>query len=106
MQMSAKVSASAPDNPAGSPPARAASLTLRGAEARIERWSKKAPLFAIIEFENSARVAPFTVPRSDFLSVLNTVNGSPKQLEEHTALPNASGVRAPLRRGCAHEGRI
>ncbi len=74
--------------------------------ADIESWCKKATLFAIVEFQNGARVAPFVVSRSDFFNVLNTVNGSPKQLEQRTALPTASGIRPPARRGRAHEGRI
>ncbi len=74
--------------------------------ADIESWCKKATLFAIVEFQNGAQVAPFVVSRSDFLNVLNSVNGTPQKLEERTVRSDAPGLRAPVRRGRAYEGRI
>jgi len=47
--------------------------------ADIESLCKKATLSAIVEFQNSIRVAPFTVLRSDFLAVLESDRGSPMQ---------------------------
>jgi transitional endoplasmic reticulum ATPase len=53
--------------------------------ADIESICKKATLSAIVEFQNSIRVAPFTVLRSDFLAVLESDRGSPMQsIEERT----------------------
>ena len=49
--------------------------------ADIESLCKKATLLAISEFQNGARPAPFVVLRSDFLGVLDSGRGSPKQLE-------------------------
>ena len=46
--------------------------------ADIESLCKKATLLAIVEFQDSTRVAPFVVKRSDFLSVLESDRGSPK----------------------------
>jgi transitional endoplasmic reticulum ATPase len=55
--------------------------------ADIESLCKKATLLAIAEFQNATRVAPFVVLRSDFLEVLDSDRGSPKQ----TKKANASG---------------
>ena len=52
------------------------------AGADIESLCKKATLLAIAEFQNGARVAPFTVLRNDFLSVLESDRGSPKRQSE------------------------
>jgi transitional endoplasmic reticulum ATPase len=49
--------------------------------ADIESLCKKATLLAISEFQNGARPAPFVVLRSDFLGVLDSGRGSPRQLE-------------------------
>jgi len=48
--------------------------------ADIESLCKKATLFAIAEFEEGTRVAPFAVLRSDFLAVLESDRGSPRQV--------------------------
>jgi transitional endoplasmic reticulum ATPase len=48
--------------------------------ADIESLCKKATLSAIVEFQNGNRVAPFVVLRSDFLEVLESDRGSPKQV--------------------------
>ncbi len=74
--------------------------------ADIESWCKKATLLAIVEFQNGLRVAPLVVSRSDFLNVLNSVNGTPQKVEERTARPDTTGIRSPVRRGRAYEGRI
>jgi transitional endoplasmic reticulum ATPase len=49
--------------------------------ADIESLCKKATLLAISEFQNGARPAPFVVLRSDFLGVLDSGRGSPRQLD-------------------------
>jgi transitional endoplasmic reticulum ATPase len=49
--------------------------------ADIESLCKKATLLAISEFQNGARSAPFVVLRNDFLAVLDSDRGSPKNLE-------------------------
>jgi SpoVK/Ycf46/Vps4 family AAA+-type ATPase len=49
--------------------------------ADIESLCKKATLLAISEFQNGMRSAPFLVLRNDFLAVLESDRGSPKQLE-------------------------
>ncbi|MGC1785219.1 MAG: AAA family ATPase, partial [Terriglobales bacterium] len=48
--------------------------------ADIESLCKKATLFAIAEFESGARARPFVVLRSDFLAVLESDRGSPRQV--------------------------
>ena len=48
--------------------------------ADIESLCKKATLLAIAEFQEGTRVAPFVVLRSDFLAVLESDRGSPKQV--------------------------
>jgi transitional endoplasmic reticulum ATPase len=50
--------------------------------ADIESLCKKATLLAISEFQNGTRSAPFVVLRSDFMAVLDSDRGSPKQLEQ------------------------
>jgi transitional endoplasmic reticulum ATPase len=57
--------------------------------ADIESLCKKATLLAIAEFQNGARVAPFTVLRNDFLEVLDSDRGSPKQLKKNSASSNS-----------------
>src|SRR6202163_3510524 len=48
--------------------------------ADIESLCKKATLLAIAEFQDGTRVAPFVVLRSDFLIVLESDRGGPRQL--------------------------
>jgi transitional endoplasmic reticulum ATPase len=48
--------------------------------ADIESLCKKATLLAIAEFQDGTRGAPFVVSRSDFLAVLESDRGSPKQV--------------------------
>jgi len=48
--------------------------------ADIESLCKKATLLAIAEFQDGTRVAPFVVLRSDFLAVLESDRGDPKQV--------------------------
>ena len=50
--------------------------------ADIESLCKKATLLAISEFQNGTRSAPFVVLRSDFMAVLDSDRGSPRQLEQ------------------------
>ena len=56
--------------------------------ADIESLCKKAALSAIAEFQDGARV-PFVVLRRDFLAVLDSGRGSPRQF------PAVDGARAP-----------
>jgi transitional endoplasmic reticulum ATPase len=48
--------------------------------ADIESLCKKAALLAIAEFQDGTRVPPFAVLRSDFLAVLDSDRGSPRQV--------------------------
>ncbi len=57
--------------------------------ADIESLCKKATLLAIAEFQNGSRVEPFVVLRSDFLEVLDSDRGSPKQLKKVNATSNS-----------------
>ncbi|MGD0790462.1 MAG: AAA family ATPase [Terriglobales bacterium] len=65
--------------------------------ADIESLCKKATLSAIVEFQDGTRVAPFVVLRSDFLAVLESDRGSPRQLtsERTNALSNSAGDLCP-----------
>jgi transitional endoplasmic reticulum ATPase len=69
--------------------------------ADIESLCKKATLFAIAEFEEGTRVAPFAVLRSDFLAVLESDRGSPKQVavirkwKKANVLSNGAGDTYP-----------
>jgi transitional endoplasmic reticulum ATPase len=65
--------------------ARAEGLT--GAD--IESLCKKATLLAISEFQDGMRSAPFVVFRNDFLAVLESDRGSPKQLENANAISHS-----------------
>jgi transitional endoplasmic reticulum ATPase len=58
--------------------------------ADIESLCKKATLMAISEYQNGIRPAPFVVLRSDFLSVLDSDRGSPRQLEQANEKNNSS----------------
>jgi transitional endoplasmic reticulum ATPase len=49
--------------------------------ADIESLCKKATLTAIAEFQDRTRGAPLVVLRNDFLAVLDSDRGSPKQLK-------------------------
>jgi transitional endoplasmic reticulum ATPase len=48
--------------------------------ADIESLCKKATLLAIAEFQDGTRVPPFVVLRNDFLAVLDSDRGSPRQV--------------------------
>jgi transitional endoplasmic reticulum ATPase len=63
--------------------------------ADIESLCKKATLLAIAEFQDGTRVAPFTVLRRDFLAVLESDRGSPKQINRASALSNGAGDISP-----------
>ena len=52
-------------------------------------------LLAIAEFQQGARPASFVVLRSDFLAVLESDRGSPKQLKRANALSNSAGELRP-----------
>jgi transitional endoplasmic reticulum ATPase len=56
--------------------------------ADIESLCKKATLSAIVEFQDGTRGAPFVVLRGDFLGVLDSDHGSPKQWEKTNAPSN------------------
>jgi SpoVK/Ycf46/Vps4 family AAA+-type ATPase len=58
--------------------------------ADIESLCKKATLLAISEFQNGTRSAPFVVLKNDFLSVLDSDRGSPRQLEQASETNNSS----------------
>jgi transitional endoplasmic reticulum ATPase len=62
--------------------------------ADIESLCKKATLLAIAEFQDGARDAPFVVGRSDFLAVLDSDRGSPKQLKRANAVSSSAGDSA------------
>jgi SpoVK/Ycf46/Vps4 family AAA+-type ATPase len=49
--------------------------------ADIESLCKKATLTAIAEFQDGTRGAPLVVLRNDFLAVLDSDRGSPRQLK-------------------------
>jgi SpoVK/Ycf46/Vps4 family AAA+-type ATPase len=66
--------------------------------ADIESLCKKAALLAIVEFQDSARLAPFVVSRRDFLTVLQSDRGTPGQLEQAQALSHGAGTCAPTHR--------
>jgi transitional endoplasmic reticulum ATPase len=57
--------------------------------ADIESLCKKATLLAISEFQNGMRSAPFVVLLNDFLAVLGSDRGSPKQLEKASVTGNS-----------------
>lgn len=73
--------------------------------ADIESWCKKATLLAIVELQDGARVAPFFVSRSDFLSVLDSDRVAPKPLEKTTAIHTNAGTYAPTHRKSSYGGR-
>jgi len=59
--------------------------------ADIESLCKKATLLAIAEFQEGTRVPPFVVLRGDFLAVMESDRGSPKQLKSTRRLRNSGG---------------
>jgi transitional endoplasmic reticulum ATPase len=63
--------------------------------ADIESLCKKATLLAIVEFQDGTRAAPFVVLRSDFLAVLNSDWGSPKQTKTANAPSSSAGDSGP-----------
>jgi transitional endoplasmic reticulum ATPase len=63
--------------------------------ADIESACKKATLSAIVEFQHGTRVAPFVVMRSDFLAVLESDRGCPKQLKASNGPGNGAGDLCP-----------
>jgi ATP-dependent 26S proteasome regulatory subunit len=46
--------------------------------ADLESLCKKATLLAIADYQNGARITPFTVSRGDFLTILDSERDSPK----------------------------
>ncbi len=63
--------------------------------ADIESLCKKATLTAIAEFQDGARSAPLVVLRNDFLAVLDSDRGTPKQLKPLSVLSNCAGGLPP-----------
>ena len=63
--------------------------------ADIESLCKKAALTAIAEFQDGSRVAPFVVLRKDFLAVLESDRGSPRQSNTANPLSNGAGDLCP-----------
>ena len=63
--------------------------------ADIESLCKKATLTAIAEFQDGTRVAPFVVLRKDFLAVLESDRGSPRQANTANPLSNGAGDLCP-----------
>jgi len=69
--------------------------------ADIESLCKKATLLAIAEFQDGTRVPPFVVLRSDFLAVLESDRGNPKQVvainkwKSANVLSNSAGDLCP-----------
>ena len=63
--------------------------------ADIESLCKKAALTAIAEFQDGSRVAPFVVLRKDFLAVLESDRGSPRQSNTANPLTNGAGGLCP-----------
>ncbi len=69
--------------------------------ADIESLCKKATLLAIAEFQDGTRIPPFVVLRSDFLAVLDSDRGSPKQVvainkwKSVNVLSNSAGDLCP-----------
>jgi transitional endoplasmic reticulum ATPase len=63
--------------------------------ADIESLCKKATLLAIAEFQEGTRVPPFVVLRGDFLAVMESDRGSPKQLRSTRRLRNSGGDLCP-----------
>ncbi len=63
--------------------------------ADVESLCKKATLSAIVEFQDGRRRAPFVVLRSDFLAVLDSERGGPRQLQPENVFRNGVGVLCP-----------
>jgi transitional endoplasmic reticulum ATPase len=60
--------------------------------ADIESLCKKATLLAIAKYQDGSRVAPFVVLANDFLSVLHSDRGSPKQSKTANVNNHAEGT--------------
>jgi transitional endoplasmic reticulum ATPase len=58
--------------------------------ADIESMCKKATLTAVAEFQDGTRAAPLVVLRNDFLAVLDSDRGTPKQLKTVNMLSNGA----------------
>ena len=65
--------------------------------ADIESLCKKATLLAISEFQNGTRSAPFVVLRNDFMAVLDSDRGSPRQLEQANEQNNSTDTSCNAR---------
>jgi transitional endoplasmic reticulum ATPase len=63
--------------------------------ADIESLCKKATLTAIAEFQGGTRIVPFVVLRSDFLAVLDSDRGSPRQSKTANELNKSAGDSCP-----------
>ncbi len=63
--------------------------------ADIESLCKKATLSAITEFQHGTRPAPFAVMRSDFLAVLGSDHGSPKNSKAPNERSNTAADFCP-----------
>jgi transitional endoplasmic reticulum ATPase len=63
--------------------------------ADIESLCKKATLTAIAEFQDGTRGAPLVVLRNDFLAVLDSDRGTPKQLKPVNILSNCAEGLSP-----------
>ena len=63
--------------------------------ADIESLCKKATLLAIVEFQDGNRPAPFTVLRSDFLSVLDSNRSNLQELDCTNASNDRAGNSSP-----------
>jgi len=61
--------------------------------ADIESLCKKATLLAIMEFQEGTRVPSFVVSRSDFLAVLESERGNPKQSKTPAPSNSAGDLR-------------
>ncbi|MGC2822270.1 MAG: AAA family ATPase [Candidatus Sulfotelmatobacter sp.] len=63
--------------------------------ADIESLCKKATLLAIVEFQDGNRPAPFTVLRSDFLSVLDSNRSNLQEIDCSNASNDRAGNSSP-----------
>ena len=63
--------------------------------ADIESVCKKATLLAIVEFQDGTRPAPFTVLRSDFLSVLDSNRSNLQEIDCSNASNDRAGNSSP-----------
>jgi transitional endoplasmic reticulum ATPase len=63
--------------------------------ADLESLCKKATLSAIVEFQDGTRGEAFVVLRSDFLAVVESDRGSPKQFKNRNMFDNSAGDLCP-----------